>query len=313
MYRLCGIFLLAATPLAAQEITADDFHKLERQNDTLARRIAELEDQLGSWQSPFVAASHAEESTPASCPPVTCCPAPDLWRVRAGIVTLARNEEEEDDDDDDDEFEIFDPAVGPYISALRRMNDCLDLEFIFFGVDGWDGGQSAIGLPFGVRFRSEFYNYEVNARYRLRPRIALITGFRWMTLDDEFRLMGPGAFGRFTADNDLFGWQWGIEAILLQRRGFSLELLYKLGVYDTSSKIVLVSNGPFNGRFHGGGTSFGNDLWITAAFQLTERLSFRGGYQLIYVTDTATSLFLFGEGPEYLFAQGAHAMLEARF
>lgn len=300
MARTFALLLLIASPLAAEEVSPDAPQVPPNQN-LLAERLKTLQASFEELQPAPTTLSQTEEpqQQPPDCEILSeWCPNGPKWTVRGGVVILDREE-------DDGSFGSFDTGVGPYFSALRSGRD-IDLEFIYFGVDNWD---SRIDNPITVVRAAELHSVELNLRHGLRPWLTFVTGARWFALEESTRA-GPGGMIVATtfADNDLFGWQFGLDASVFRRERFSLDILGKLGVFGVSAE-QSATGIPI--RLHGGHTSFAGDLWISGAYRLTERLSVRGGYQLVYFDDLARPALALDNTD--LLVHGGHVLLEGRF
>jgi hypothetical protein len=88
-------------------------------------------------------------------------------------------------------------------------------------------------------------------------------------------------------NNHLWGGQVGFDALLWQRGNFRLEGLGKAGVYSNSVDNVVTTAGIGGAvpalTIADNRTAFVGDLALTGAYQLNERWSIRGGYQLLWV------------------------------
>jgi hypothetical protein len=219
-------------------------------------------------------------------------------------------------------FNSSDPSfsceAGPQISIMRNGCDW-DLEFKYFGIDGWDADANfpnsalpngvailaldkAIPLPVtAVSFAetSRLYSSELNLRRTIRPWLTLLAGLRWVELEDGYAARGTEAVlstpfaETIRAHNHLIGAQSGVDALLwkdseyFQIRGFAKSGLF----YNDASQDATFSNpaglGTFSASAGGGHASYLCEMGIIASQQLTKNAVLRGGYELLYLDGLA--------------------------
>jgi hypothetical protein len=216
-----------------------------------------------------------------------------------------------------DQFDLPVQA-GWQIDITRRLNDDWDLEARYFDV----GGQSATsptissnngaGLLFAPTAQGLFYpplnsnltyssrlqDVEINARRSLNTRVTLLAGVRYLNLDDRILVSQLTTNNRFDATqrvdgvNDLLGFQIGGDAVLVQRGRFSLDTALKAGIYDDHTRNFFAYDSTGLAQHNTSGASarnaaFCGEIGITATYDLTERLSLRGGYELLWLDGVA--------------------------
>jgi hypothetical protein len=92
-------------------------------------------------------------------------------------------------------------------------------------------------------------------------------------------------------DNHLYGGQIGGQVDLCPFAGpLAISGIVKAGVYGNYADSQLSQTGIVNislPRTDDWNTAFVGELGVTAIYPLTDRLSFRGGYQLLYIDGVA--------------------------
>lgn len=211
----------------------------------------------------------------------------------------------------------YDTGYGPYLDLIYHT-DSADLEFIYFSVYDWSSGVQ-FGPLFNFTREAELDNYEFNIKKEVFPGIRLLTGIRVVTLDSIGSLNIPAAMPPATvgisADNELIGWQVGIENVWYRRGPFSVDTTWKGGIYHNDIEAGFVVPGAGALTIEQGDTSFLTDFWFNLNYQLTDNLALRGGYSLMYIDPVAT---VGGEGllggginpDDDIFIHGLQMMLE---
>jgi hypothetical protein len=221
-------------------------------------------------------------------------------------------------------------SVGPRITLGWIDLDNRGWELSYLGVGGGRGSRSVDGdgnlamvgtlaLNSSDFFNSDriaidaetrLYSFEINRTWN-DERWSLLAGFRYVRVEDSFRLLsfesdtGIGSdftsFGDYSVetDNDLFGLQSGIRH---KRRSRLSERLFfglggKAGIYGNSasqSQSIIDFGGtdqpfplrpPF--RDHRGQVAFVGETNLTADLALTSNLELRVGYNLIWMDGLA--------------------------
>ena len=151
---------------------------------------------------------------------------------------------------------------GPRLDLIHHGDQDADLEVVYFQIDGWECYRSigpdpndwlVMKAPGGFvqnqdnkvtqmmawGYSSRLYNAEVNVRGNLSGRVTVLAGFRWVNLSEDLEgiLMPPTEYGKGSfwdtqTKNNLYGFQIGMDAKLLERGRFSIGSVVKAGVFD---------------------------------------------------------------------------------
>ena len=208
--------------------------------------------------------------------------------------------------------------IGWQIDVARRLSDDWSLDARYFNL----GGQSAtsptisrangagvlyrttaqgifpVPLNSNLAYTSRLQDVEINACRRVNDYLTVLAGVRYLNLDDRIlvnQLTVTGGFDaiqHLAALNDMVGFQIGGDAIVLRRGRFSLDTLLKAGIYDDLARNAFTYDSTALGLHAASGASANNlafcgELGITLTYDLTERLSIRGGYQLLWLDGVA--------------------------
>lgn len=261
----------------------------------------------------------------------TCCDdvCGPRWTGRAGALFLRRSNPQSDTllQDAAGVTEVlnanafdFDHDTGWEAQAINHqlLNTNFGMDVRYFQVNGWDTDIGSITAPAGlsfpfatpltnvnpqslsVNYRSELESGEINLRRQIGAGITLLSGARYVRLDEEgglgFRSIntaGPANTTRVNVntDNHLFGSQVGIEAILLSRELFSLESSIKAGAYNNNASneaIILQSAGPnFNSSSKDDHLAFLGEIDLGGRLNLSETVSIGSGYRLLWIEGVA--------------------------
>ena len=252
-----------------------------------------------------------------------CCP---LWTVQADALFFNRSRLPGQTLLVDGNFkpqfnaDQFDLPVqaGWQIDITRRLNDDWDLEARYFDVGGQSAASPTIGSTVGagvlfgptpqglffpplssnLTYTSRLQNVELNARRSLNACVTVLAGVRYLDLDDRILVSqrttasGIDATQQLDGFNDLLGFQIGGDAVLVQRDRFSLDTGLKAGIYGDHARNFFAYDSTALG-VHGtsgasaSNTAFCGEIGITATYDLTKRLSLRGGYQLLWLDGVA--------------------------
>jgi hypothetical protein len=208
--------------------------------------------------------------------------------------------------------------AGWQIAVARRLNDDWDLEARYFNL----GGQSATlptissnvgagvlfaptsqGLFFpplntNLSYTSQLQNVEINACRSLNDCVGVLADVRYLQLDDRILVSelttgkGFDATQRLDGFSDMVGFQIGGDAVLLRRGRLSLDTSLKAGIYDDMARNAFTYDSTALAVHSASGASASNvafcgEVGITATYDLTQRLSLRGGYQLLRLDGVA--------------------------
>lgn len=262
------------------------------------------------------------------CCPVVCCP---QWTVTAGAILLDRtpphggamvsNAGTGETLLDAGNFD-FRFAGGMRLGLVRHLG-CHDVEFIYFGIDGWNVVRSvrqrpelALSIPplsstetftsAQAGYGSKLYNAELNWKRNLGERFHILAGFRWAELDDRLALdaAGPLLSGALQLDTqtDLYGFQLGADGTLwrLDQR-LSLEGFLKAGIYGShvrTSAETAGTLGVFATRTNLYRASFLGEVGLVGKCRLTDALAVHFGYQCLWLDGVATAADAFN-GTDY--------------
>lgn len=246
--------------------------------------------------------------------PMNCCECCPLLTVRGGAVFLRRENGSNlgivagtpslGTNDLD-----FDYEIGPMVSVIRHgvLGSCWDLELTYFGVDNDATATTAdadaiastpaifvIGVaPATLDYDSRLHSTEVNLRRQWNDWLTVLGGFRWVELGDDLNGNIDGGLATFGYDvnNHLYGFQIGLDARLWERGAFSLEAYGKAGIYGNSSDVDATTVGVGGAlplvSVSDSQTAFIGDAALTGVYNLTDRWSLRGGYQVLWVDGVA--------------------------
>jgi len=207
----------------------------------------------------------------------------------------------------------FDFTTGWDVS-LERNTINGGLEARLLSIDGWNSATTAmVGppptlvrinnfVPFflpgvtsvNATYNSELLSAELNLRRRLTDRINLLGGFRYLELDEHFHATLNAAVLPSTYDtatqNRLYGGQLGADATLWCGDRLTVEGLLKAGIFHNiagqntilDTGVVVVNAADDDDR-----VAFLGELAFTANYCLTDTLSLRAGYDLLWVETVA--------------------------
>ena len=147
-------------------------------------------------------------------------------------------------------------------------------------------------------YNSQLNSAEINWLHPWGDRVTWLVGFRWLELQDNIRY--HITFPAFTAnydwneDNHLYGAQLGTDLNLGSLTGpLTIDCVLKAGVYGNAADNDFSLRPSTGGLFTGGGsgtdTAFVGEIGVTMAYQFTNHLAVRGGYQLLFIDGVALS------------------------
>jgi len=207
---------------------------------------------------------------------------------------------------------------GMAIQLGRATQFGVDIDVELSMIDWWSASRDVTGTglralgPYGVyfgggdrvvaRYGSSLYSTEVNLRKQsdccwLKP----FAGFRWIELHEDFALTMPETSGIFNpgtvqgtnAENHLYGFQLGANGLLLNKGRFQLEGVIKAGIFGnraTHDTFAFVEGGKGFTRDVRGETSrtaFVGELKFAGKYRISDCLSARAGYQLMWIDGVA--------------------------
>jgi len=244
-----------------------------------------------------------------------CCCDP-LWTASADVLVLRR-------DGIDDVPLVVDGAgntlynakdvnlgfqAGGRVSIARHLCGRHDIEFEFFGLNSLSdattiatpGAQFTVygatlgTAPINMTFDSSLYSTELNWRMSwLCDRVKVLGGFRWIQLGDDLTItdaVSPPELFIGSVENNLLGFQLGVEGTLIKRRRFEIEAGFKAGVYSNTANVdaAFPQAGPaavFTAR--GNRAAFVGEAKIGLNYHLTDCLALRVGYQMMWLEGVA--------------------------
>ena len=215
----------------------------------------------------------------------------------------------------------FSAASGVELDVIRHnVGDTgWDLQGIAFNVDNMQDSVPTIPVtgafvqyitPFGSTqdgfmrssYESSLLSLELNARRQVGPEwLTLLAGVRYLQLDEELLIDisyddGDGGTNpvnhRINSTNDLFGFQLGGEASLFENERWVVSALGKVGFYaNRSGNSVLINHtfgpAPFTSEDDTVNPAFVSEAGLAAGYRITDYLSLRAKYQLLWVNDVA--------------------------
>lgn len=204
----------------------------------------------------------------------------------------------------------FGTQGGPDINAIRH-GEMFDIGFRYFHVNQMTarnrvfpfGGTGTIQLDVPFAFTSptidavyttSIQSVEINLRRNVTPGLALLAGFRYISLRDDLAhifALGP-LTGRVNVNgiNRLYGGQIGADANVWTAGRFQLQTALKAGVYGNGSNNALrFHNGLFETSIsrNAGQVAFLGDWNFSGIVQITDVWAFRAGYQLLWLSGLA--------------------------
>ncbi len=236
---------------------------------------------------------------------------------------------------------------GPRVSLIRHGDRCYDLEFLYFGIDGWsrsiDRPYNAGGYvtyfsgepypsdgPLLADYASRLYNGEINLRWSPSCRVTMLVGFRWAELREN--LIGYererditaiiwNPIGQIKTQNDLYGFQIGSDVKLWECGCLSIDGLLKAGIYNNHARQVAESyvvDDSGNSSASTNRTAFIGEIGLQALYQIRPCLAFRAGYQAFWFDGVAVPPAQINDAHGIntagsVFYHGANAGLEYKF
>ena len=117
-----------------------------------------------------------------------------------------------------------------------------------------------------------------------------MAGLRVLELEELFNIDSPTQTVFSKSDNELFGVQFGIQGLLLERNRWRLETSFKAGaLYNHLNVTALASSGGMNVDINEyfNHMTFVGDLQLTLLYQVSPRLLVRAGYQGLWLEGVA--------------------------
>lgn len=197
--------------------------------------------------------------------------------------------------------------LGPRISIIgyNLAGSNWDAEFTYFDVNGMQTQQASAGattlftnpaVNFGARtvsstYRESLYSTELNLRRRFGDRWTFINGFRWIQLRSDLATDLVGASHRINVNNHLYGYQLGGNMKILSWNNFDLDTWLKAGIYgnaaDQETNTVGIGGAAPAFGASGGRAAFVGEIGLVGTYRWNDWLSFRAGYQAIWLDGLA--------------------------
>lgn len=197
----------------------------------------------------------------------------------------------------------LDWAAGPRVNLIRRFEG-FDVEFIYWGIDSWNGGKVVTGdsnlvVPVngfnsrgfsvaGAEYQSRLYNGESNLKLRMAEAVNLIVGGRVMEMHEKFFVgAGTGTLDAVT-DNYLYGLQVGADTDVPVWAGISFNVFVKAGCFDNHVNQRWTTASVPAGSVGGGSVAqdkvaFVGEAGAMGTWQLNKNLGLYGGYEWMFI------------------------------
>lgn len=200
-------------------------------------------------------------------------------------------------------------AAGPEIDVLVRALPEVDFQFNWFSLDEWSNQRfvdvgGAVVDPLGAPLTSAqletwstFHNFEFNFRRGVSDDVTILAGFRYVELDDAFRIRyddsgsGLSEDANVRARNRLYGFQLGADAALWRRGPWALNGWMKAGIFGNAARAntdIVFSGVPLASiRARDSDVAFIGDLGLRATRRLGTHAEVYAGYRLMWVDGVA--------------------------
>ena len=213
---------------------------------------------------------------------------------------------------------------GPQLGLIHHGDDGSELEVSYFQIDGWGSTKSIAPIPEPgghhawlvmrapgtfVQFQndpgqmmewgssSQLYNAEVNVRRSPWRSLTVLAGFRWVNLSEDLEGIllpstahGTGSFWDTQTKNNLYGFQIGMDATLLERNRFSIDSILKAGIFDNhvdETALVRIDRIQFVESDSTHHLAFLGQIGVQCKYQVTPRLSLKAGYEALWLQGVA--------------------------
>jgi hypothetical protein len=222
-------------------------------------------------------------------------------------------------------------SAAPRYSIIYNRDQCRSIEVNYFSIWGFDArrqvgpvvndqGDGALGLNVAgldltaiafaqAETSASIQSFEVNVRKVEWEWVRWITGFRWVELGQNLILTDvayvaepPQVLGdqlEVNTLNNLYGWQWGADAMLWNNGGrVRVNGIGKAGVYYNHQALQNTRYAQFDeaGQIISSTAvaadkdtvSFFGEAGVTASVAITNWLSWRAGYTVFWIEGIAT-------------------------
>ena len=203
--------------------------------------------------------------------------------------------------------------AGLELSITRRIGWNNAVELRYFGDDGWDAAFAGATTPnelwqlnsdppvfvtsgdgIAAILDSKLHNAEINLTHEYSDWLDLLVGFRYVELDQRGIASLVNAAVPFTyalaTHNRLYGAQFGARSWLWSNDFVTVDATGKAGIYGSHSNhgaLATTNAATVVAAGTNDDTAFLGELRINGKACLTECLSIRGGYQLMWIDGVA--------------------------
>ena len=208
--------------------------------------------------------------------------------------------------------------AGWELAGIWNAGPNLGFELRYFEVDSWTKtiedqfvsgiqtsnvqGYSILTFPVFdivelVSYRSALQSGEINARLASWESITLLAGFRSLALNESIRIDATASDAEVDVINQLYGFQVGLEGNWSWRR-LSLTGFCKGGAYNTKSTLDIPT---FSAQdlvpVINNHVTLVGEAALLANIDVTRNLSFRTGYQVLWMPGVALATDQFTSHP----------------
>lgn len=201
----------------------------------------------------------------------------------------------------------FNYELGLQFNLIKSYDSGFGWDIDFFFVDGWlartqaPGGTIAIMNPDEsitlfqnyVLFQngSSLYSTELNGRWQATENVTFLSGFRWIEFADWLtaqQTISPMTMVyRTDVNNHLYGFQTGADVLLWDAPSFYVDLIAKAGIYQNFADQNTAGPQTITSYNEGVRTAFTGQLTLASVLQLTQTVSIRSGYTVLWLNGVA--------------------------
>jgi hypothetical protein len=205
----------------------------------------------------------------------------------------------------------FNWDAGPRLAIGRQLDACTDIELVYFGIyhmqatavvpgPGMIVNSPLVGTSFKADYRSSINSFEANLRHWMNGPIALLAGFRYVnwheTLETTFAqgavvaTPGPTAAASVLTNNNLYGGQIGAEWQRSICGRYGINAYGKAGLFANEAYTrgtIAVGPGTAALAATDFGVAFVGEVGVVGIYQVTDRLSLRLGYTVMWLEGLA--------------------------
>lgn len=207
------------------------------------------------------------------------------------------------------------------LSAIRQLNDCCGVDVRYFQVDSWNetigpvtttsslvrfqnsSNSSVFNIPHPVSatYDSLLRSAEFNVRRQAGDWLTLLVGFRYINLEESLGANQGTFFShRVETQNNLYGGQVGAEGLLWSNGCLKFDAWSKAGLYGNdahasySFRFPAIPIANIDANTQQTHVAFAGEVGLAGTLQLTDHISLRGGYQLLWLDRLALATEQFG-------------------